>query len=74
MSKPRKQKLRQVLAANVRRERLARGWTQEDLVGESGLSQTYVSQVESAGRAVSIDVLEKLAAAFDVEAHLLLQP
>ncbi len=60
MRKPAK-KLRELLGVNVRRIRVAKGWSQEELCARSGLSQTYVSQIESGLRSVSIDVLDQLA-------------
>lgn len=70
---PRPQKsLRQVLATRVRAERLARAWSQEELAGRAGLSQVYVSNLESAKRAVSIDCVEQLAGAFGIDPALLL--
>lgn len=73
MAKPRKLGLRRVLAANVRRERLAREMSQEELASAAGLSQTYVSLVESATPATSIDSIEKLAIALGIEASELLR-
>lgn len=64
---------RQVLAANVRRERTRAQWSQEELGSRARISQTYVSQLESAGRAVSIDVLDQLAEAFGTDAAYLLK-
>lgn len=66
-------RLRNTLSSNVRRERLARAWTQESLAHKATLTQTYVSQIESAQRAVSIDAVAKIAHALGIEAHVLLQ-
>ncbi|TXH04511.1 MAG: XRE family transcriptional regulator [Nevskiaceae bacterium] len=65
--KPRKLTLRQTLAVNVRRERTRHQWSQRQLADFAEISQTYVSQVEAAQRAVSLDVVDKLAAAFEFE-------
>ena len=72
MGIPRKPKLRQILGANVRRERTTRAWAQEELAHRANLSQTYISQLESGQRAVSVDAIECLAGAFGIEAGLLL--
>lgn len=69
----RRPKLRQILASNIRKERMHRRWTQEELAERSGMSQTYMSQLESAQRAVSVDAIEKLAMALGLEADLLLR-
>jgi transcriptional regulator with XRE-family HTH domain len=66
MSSRPKKLLRQVLAAKVKAARTARGWSQEELGERAGLSQVYLSHVESAKRAVSIDCVEQLADAFGV--------
>jgi transcriptional regulator with XRE-family HTH domain len=57
-----KRHLRITLGKNVRRFREALGWSQERLGEAAGLSQVYVSQVETAKTAASVDTIEKLAA------------
>lgn len=64
--------LRSVLAENVRRARDARGWSQEHLAERAGLTQVYISQIETSKTAASVDTIEKLAAGFDVDARELL--
>lgn len=66
--------LRKTLGANVRRERMARAWSQEQLGEAANLSQVYISRVEGAKVAASIDVLENLARAFRLEPAELLKP
>lgn len=73
MAKSRKISLRQVLAKNVRNERLLREWSQETLGAKADLSMRCISQVESAKSATSVDSLEKLASAFCIDEHLLLK-
>lgn len=73
MAKTPKYKLRNIVAANIRRERLALKQVQEEIAHRSGLSQTYISQVESAQRAVSIDAIERIAAALNLPADRLLR-
>ncbi len=67
MGKPRRSSARQLLATNLRQERTRLDWSQEQLAAEAGISQTYVSQMESAQRRVSIDILDRLALALRVE-------
>ena len=52
------------LAANLRRLRAERGWSQEDLSERSGLHRTYVSGLERGVRNPTLGVLETLACAF----------
>lgn len=63
----RRDSLRITLGLNVRRLRLARGWSQEDLGERANLSQVYISQVERAEQAATVDVIEALSKA--LKAH-----
>lgn len=67
MGKPRRSSARQLLASNLRQARTKLDWSQEQLAAEAGISQTYVSQMESAQRRVSIDILDRLALALGIE-------
>lgn len=73
MMKSKRYPLRATLAKNVRGMRTSRGWSQEELGHKSGISQTYISQLESARRAVSIDIVEAIAVGFDIPAEQLLK-
>jgi len=59
-------RLRSYLAANVRRLRKARGWSQEVLGDAADLHRTQVGAIERAEKDVRISTVEKLGAAFDV--------
>lgn len=65
--------LRKVFATNVKRLRLARGWSQEQLAAEARLHRTYVGAIERAERNVSIDNIERLSEALDVQATVLVR-
>ncbi|HEV3052450.1 MAG TPA: helix-turn-helix transcriptional regulator [Longimicrobium sp.] len=65
---------RLVVARNVMRLRIQRGWTQQQLARELGVTQPRVAQIESASENVQIDTLDRLAAVFGVEPAGLLQP
>jgi transcriptional regulator with XRE-family HTH domain len=60
--------LKEIVAINVRRLRHDRGWTQEDLADQVGLSARYVGQIERAQASMTITVLGRIANAFEVEA------
>ena len=57
---------RNLFALNLRRIRRARALTQEALSLESGLMQSYLSEIESGKRNVSIDNIGILAHALGV--------
>jgi transcriptional regulator with XRE-family HTH domain len=57
---------REILAGNIRRLRKERGWSQEELAEKSGLHRTYVGDIERLERNVSVDNIERLAAAFNI--------
>lgn len=56
-------KARQIFAMNLRKARLAKGLSQEDLGELTGLHRTYVGSVERGERNVSIDNMERFAEA-----------
>lgn len=58
--------VRQRLAANMKRLRRERGWSQEELAHQSGLDRTYISGVERVIKHPTITTVEKLTTAFDV--------
>jgi len=63
---------RERLAQRLRAERAARGISQEQLADLAGLHRTYVGSVERAERNVSIDNIEQLASALDLDIAVLL--
>jgi len=64
--------LQSTIAANVRRLRDGKGWSQEELADVSGYHRTYVGGIERAEKNITIATLEALAGALGVEAHSLL--
>jgi transcriptional regulator with XRE-family HTH domain len=65
--------IRQVFAINLRRQRQAKGLSQEELAHLADIDRTYVSSLERCLYAAGIDVVDKLAKAMDVEAADLLR-
>lgn len=67
--------LRDVLAYNIRAQRVAKALSQEELGFAAGLDRTFISQVERARVNVSVDNIERIAVALDVDpAQLLSRP
>jgi transcriptional regulator with XRE-family HTH domain len=57
---------RKLLAQNMIQKRRALGWSQEVLAFESGLHRTFIAQLESMKRNVSLDNVERIACALNV--------
>lgn len=62
------------IATNIRNLRRARGLSQEQLAEVGEFHRTYVSQLERCVTNISIDGLERLAHALEVDITELLQP
>ena len=60
-----------VFANNVKKYRLLRGLSQEAFAEKAGLHRTYISAVEREKRSISLDNIQKIAEALDVETYLL---
>lgn len=65
---------REILAANLRSLRRRHGLSQEELAYRADIDRTYVSALERGVYGATIDVLEKLGRALDVQAWELLKP
>lgn len=63
---------RQKLAMNLSRLRVERGLSQERLAADSGVDRVYVGGIERRTENPTIDILDKLAAALEVEVGELL--
>ncbi|KRB86526.1 transcriptional regulator [Sphingomonas sp. Root710] len=57
--------VRKRLAANMKKLRKERGWSQETLADEAGLDRTYISGIERVVKNPTITVVERVAAALD---------
>lgn len=66
--------LREVFARNLKALRLAKGLSQEELAHQANIDRTYVSSLERGVYGASVDVMEKVARALDVDAADLLRP
>ena len=64
--------IREVFARNLRRYRRAARLSQEELAHRSDIDRTYISSLERGVYAASIDVVDRLATALEIEAAVLL--
>jgi transcriptional regulator with XRE-family HTH domain len=69
-----KNSARTVIATNLRRLRKSKGLSQEALADLAGIHRTYVGCVERSEKNISIDSLEGLARALNVEVRELVTP
>jgi transcriptional regulator with XRE-family HTH domain len=63
----------QQFGQNVRRERLARGLSQDELAVRANMRRSYVSDVERGTRNPSVQALGRIAAALEIDPACLLQ-
>ncbi|ODT76898.1 MAG: transcriptional regulator [Pelagibacterium sp. SCN 64-44] len=64
--------IRDVLAHNLKRHRLALGLSQEELAHRAGIDRTYISSLERSVYAAGIDVVDRLAQELGIDAAELL--
>jgi len=57
---------KRLVGEQIRNIRKAKGYTQESLADKSGLSFTYISDIERGTRNISLDSLEKIIQALDI--------
>ena len=60
-------KLRRIVARNLRQFRQAKGLSQEELAHRAGINRNYVGKLESERHGATVDMLEKLATALEIE-------
>jgi transcriptional regulator with XRE-family HTH domain len=65
--------IREVLARNLRKNRQAKGLSQEELAHRAEIDRTYISALERCVYAAGIDVVDRLARVLDMEAADLLR-
>lgn len=63
--------IKDIFAKNVRYNRLRLGLSQEKLAEISGLHRTYISAIERSKRSISLNNIQKIATALDVEVYKL---
>lgn len=67
-------KLRDRVALNIQDLRRERGLSQEELALRADVNRGYMGKLENAKYAASLDMLEKIASALDVDPSALLAP
>jgi transcriptional regulator with XRE-family HTH domain len=58
-----------VFGDNLRKYRMLKGFTQEEFAFKCGLHRTYISQIERKIKSPSIDTVEKIANALEIEVY-----
>ncbi len=58
---------RALVARNLRRLRVARGLSQENLAVDAGIDRTYVSRIERGMENPTVGLLEQIASALDAK-------
>lgn len=66
--------VREILAGNLRNQRRLRGVSQEELAHRAEIDRTYVSALERGVYGATIDIVDRLARALEIEAWELLKP
>jgi transcriptional regulator with XRE-family HTH domain len=59
--------IREVLAANLKKHRQARGWSQAKLAEEARTSPHYIGMLETKAKFPSSEMIQKLAAALVID-------
>jgi transcriptional regulator with XRE-family HTH domain len=65
--------LRKILSKNVFKRRKELGFTQEELAHRADIDRTWVSTIETCKSGVTVDVIEKIAGALEIEPAELLR-
>ena len=60
-----------VFGTNVRRYRQALGISQESLAEKCGLHRTYISAIECYHRSISLENIQRIADALEIETYML---
>lgn len=60
-----------VFSRNVRKYRLQKGLSQEELADKANLHRTYISAVECEKRSIALENIQRIADALEIETYLL---
>jgi len=67
-------KFGKIFAQNMKRIRLAKGYSQDELGEQCGLTRNYIGNIERQGNSPSLQSMEAIAEAFGVSLLELLEP
>ena len=65
--------IRKVLGTNLRKYRIEKGFSQEKFAEICELHRTYISDIECFQRNISIENVQKIADALEIESYLLIK-
>ena len=60
-----------VFSQNVRKYRLQKGMSQEELADKANLHRTYISAVECERRSIALENIQRISDALEIETYLL---
>lgn len=63
-----------VFGANVKKYRTEKGISQEAFAEKCGMHRTYISAIECNRRSISLENVQRIADALDIETYLLFIP
>ncbi|MBU4311912.1 MAG: helix-turn-helix transcriptional regulator [Candidatus Omnitrophica bacterium] len=66
------ERIKNIIATQIRTYRLSKGWTQERLAEEASLAPTFISRIESESRLLSLESLCQIGEALGLEVFELL--
>jgi transcriptional regulator with XRE-family HTH domain len=66
--------LRKRIARNIIKHRKSVGFSQENLAKCAGVSRAYIGHIENTRHSISLNTLEKIAVALDIDTLDLLRP
>ncbi|WP_156286364.1 helix-turn-helix domain-containing protein [Oceanivirga salmonicida] len=61
----------EIFSKNVKKYRIQMGLSQEAFAKKAGLHRTYISALECKKRSISLDNIQKISNALEIEAYLL---
>lgn len=64
-------KVLEIFIKNIKKYRIEKKLSQEDLADKTGLHRTYISSVERGQRNISLKNIEKIAEALEIEVYKL---